>query len=82
MESTTEAFMNFIVQMPDSAYEMPDSAYEMILSICAGLRKVEPSTPEETAYNNALGDVFDFIIENESDYLIPGTVRGGKWVRD
>ncbi len=58
------------------------SAYELILSVCAGLRKVSPSTVEEVAYNNALGDVFDYIIESQSSFLMPGTVRNGKWVRD
>lgn len=58
------------------------SAYELILSLCAGLRKVVPRTEEEIGYNNALGDVFDYIIENQSSYLMPGTVRNGKWARD
>ena len=58
------------------------SAYELILTVCAGLRKVAPRTEEEYAYNNALGDVFDYIIKNQSSYLMPGTVRNGKWTRD
>ena len=57
-------------------------AYELILSLCAGLRKVAPKSAEEFAYNSALGDIFDYIIENESSYLMPGTVRNGKWARD
>lgn len=58
------------------------SAYEVILSLCAGLRKVAPRSAEEVSYNNALGDIFDYIVENESSYLMPGTVRNGKWTRD
>ncbi len=58
------------------------SAYELILSVCAGLGKVVPRTEEEIAYNNALADVFNYVIENESSYLMPGKVRNGKWVRD
>lgn len=57
-------------------------AYENILSVCAGLRIAVPKNNEDIAYNNALGDVFDSIIENEADYLIPGTVSQGKWQRD
>lgn len=58
------------------------SACELILTVCAALRRVVPSSPEDVAYNNALGDVFDYIIENESSCLMPGTIRNGKWVRD
>lgn len=58
------------------------SAYELVLSLCSGLRKVAPRSAEEVAYNNALGDIFDYIVVNESSYLMPGTVRNGKWTRD
>lgn len=58
------------------------SAMELVLSVCAGLRKICPSTSEDIAYNNALGDVFDYIIENEESVLMPGTVRQGKWTRN
>lgn len=58
------------------------SAYEHILSLCAGLRKTCPKTTEEIAYNDALGDVFDWIIETQESVLLPGTARNGKWVRD
>lgn len=58
------------------------SAMELILSVCSGLRKVPAKTPEEEAYNNALGDVFDYIIKNEQDCLMSGTVQGGVWNRE
>lgn len=57
-------------------------AYENILSTCSGLRIVAPKNETEISYNNALGDIFDSIIENEAEYLMPGTVSQGKWRRD
>ena len=44
------------------------NAMELILSVCSGLRKVPAKAPEDIAYNNALGDVFNYIIEHESAY--------------
>lgn len=57
-------------------------AFELILSVCAGLRKYPVTTKAEQGYNDALGDVFDYIIKHESDCLMPGTARNGLWVRD
>ena len=58
------------------------NAMELILSVCSGLRKVPAKAPEDIAYYNALGDVFNYIIEHESAYLMPGTVLNGKWEQD
>lgn len=58
------------------------TVYEDILSLCAGLRKVPARDSKEIAYNNALGDVFDHILAHHADCLLPGTVTGGKWIRD
>lgn len=58
------------------------SRWNLFFHFCAGLRKVSPSTNEDIAYNNALGDIFDYIIESEKSVLMPGAVRNGKWVRD
>ena len=66
----------------DEAKRGRGSAYEHILALCSGLKKVCPQTDVERAYNDALGDIFDYIIDNQSSYLMPGTVRAGKWVRD
>lgn len=66
----------------DTEKKARGNAMELILSVCSGLRKVPAKTPEEEAYNNALGDVFDYIIKNEHDCLMPGTVQGGTWVRE
>ena len=55
---------------------------EMILTVISGMRVVAPSNAEEVAYNNALGDVFDYIIKNEAEHLEPHTLRCGLWVRD
>lgn len=56
--------------------------FEMILTVISGMRKVSPLNAEEIAYNNALGDVFDYIIKNEAEHLEPHTIRCGLWVRD
>lgn len=66
----------------DTEKKARGNAMELILSVCSGLRKVPAKTPEEIAYNNALGDVFDYIIKNEQDCLMPGTVQGGTWVQE
>lgn len=58
------------------------SAFELCLSLLSGLRKVPADNAEDIAYNNALADVFDYIVTNESGSLWPGTVIQGKWVRD
>lgn len=55
---------------------------ERFLTILSGARKVGKLTPEDKAYNNALADIFDFIIENESSAIENHTKRCGKWVRD
>lgn len=46
------------------------------------MRKVPVRSKEDIAYNNALGDVFDYFIENEPEHLYVNTVKQGKWVRD
>lgn len=66
----------------DTEKKARGNAMETILSICSGFRKISAKTPEEIAYNNALGDVFDYIIKNEHDCLMPGTVQGGTWVQE
>jgi len=66
----------------DTEKKARGTAMELILSVCSGLRKVSAKTPEEEAYNNALGDAFNYIIKNESDCLMPGTVRNGTWKRE
>lgn len=58
------------------------SAFELCLSLLSGLRKVPAKNAEDIAYNNALADVFDYIVQNESDSLYASTVKQGKWVRD
>ncbi len=58
------------------------SAFELILSVCAGARKYPVKTERDSGYNDALGDVFDYIIKYEADGLMPGTVRNGLWKRD
>lgn len=55
---------------------------ESFLSLLSGLRKAPVRNEEDIAYNNALGDVFDYYIENEPEHLYVGTVKQGKWVRD
>ena len=58
------------------------SAFELILSICTGARKYPVITAEDEGYNDALGDIFDYIIKNESSCLMPGTKEQGEWKRD
>ena len=53
---------------------------ETILCLLSGLRKNVCKTSEDVAYNNALGDVFDYIIENHP--VLSSTKNQGKWVRD
>lgn len=55
---------------------------ESLLSLLAGLRRGPVRNEEDIAYNNALGDVFDYYIENEPEHLYVSTVKQGKWVRD
>lgn len=55
---------------------------EGVLSLLAGLRRVPVRNKEDIAYNNALGDVFDYYIEKEPEHLYVNTVKQGKWVRD
>lgn len=55
---------------------------ESFLTLLSGLRKVPAITPEDKAYNNALADVYDFILEKEKNNLLDHTVWCGKWVRD
>lgn len=57
-------------------------AFELILSICAGARRYPVIAAEDEGYNDALGDIFDYIIRNESSYLMPGTKEQGEWKRD
>ena len=66
----------------DDRMQAKGMAYELILTVCSGLRKVGIIKPEEVFYNNALGDVFDYIIENCKEYLLPHTVQQGRWKRD
>ena len=56
---------------------------ESFLTLLSGARKVGSFslTAEDKAYNNALADIFDYIIENET-LLLEHTKRCGKWVRD
>lgn len=56
---------------------------ESFLTLLSGLRKngIE-LTPEEEAYNNALADVYDFILEKEKNCLDTHTLWCGKWVRN
>lgn len=55
---------------------------ESFLSLLAGLRRVPARNKEDVAYNNALGDVFDYYIEKEPEHLYVSTVKQGKWIRD
>lgn len=55
---------------------------EGILTLLSGMRKVPVRSKEDIAYNNALGDVFDYFIENEPEHLYVNTIKQGKWVRD
>ena len=57
------------------------SCNETFLTLLSGLRKTV-FTPEDKAYNNALADAFDYIIETQKSCLLEHTVRCGKWVRD
>ena len=58
------------------------SDFEGILTVLSGLRRVPVYTAEDIAYNNALGDVFDHILENNKNNLYQHTVYCGNWVRD
>lgn len=58
------------------------SCNETFLTLLSGLRRVGNLTSEDIAYNNALADAFDYIIETHSSSLLDHTVRCGKWIRD
>lgn len=62
--------------------EIKTSCNELFLALLAGLRKVGNLTNEDMAYNNALADTFDYIIETQKSCLLDFTVRQGKWIRD
>ena len=56
---------------------------ESFLTLLSGLRKNGIDlTPEERAYNNALADAYDFILEKDKTCLYPHTLWCGKWVRN
>ena len=66
----------------DQIKETRISSTEQFLTLLSGLRKVPVITSEDSAYNTALADVFDYFIVNEPNYLRSFTVNQGKWVRD
>ena len=56
---------------------------ESFLTLLSSLRKVGIDlSEEEKAYNNALADVYDIILEKEKNYLYSHTLDCGKWVGD
>ena len=55
---------------------------EHFLTILSGFRKKGQLTDSDKAYNDALADVYDFIIKHEKNNLFQHTVESGKWVRD
>lgn len=56
---------------------------ESFLTLLSSLRKVGIDlSEEEKAYNNALADVYDIILEKEKNCLYSHTLDCGKWVRD
>lgn len=58
------------------------SCNESFLTLLSGLRKTGALSSEDRAYNNALGDAYDYIINNHSNSLLEHTKWCGKWVRD
>lgn len=66
----------------DIRKETRTNANETFLTLLSGLRKTGKPTDEDRAYNNALADVYDYIIETQKGCLLEHTVRCGKWVRD
>lgn len=58
------------------------SCNESFLTLLSGLRKTGILTKEDIAYNNALADAYDFILEKEKSCLLDYTLCCGKWVRD
>lgn len=58
------------------------SCNESFLTLLSGLRKTGILSKEDIAYNNALADAYDYIIEKEAHNLLEHTIRCGKWVRD
>lgn len=58
------------------------SSNELILCLLAGLRKTNVESPEAFGYNEALADVYDYILDAQAENLLPNTVRQGKWIRD
>lgn len=55
---------------------------ESFLTLLSGLRKTGVLSDEDKAYNNALADAYDFILEKEKTCLHTHTLYCGKWVRD
>lgn len=66
----------------DIRKETRTNCNELFLTLLSGLRKTYCTSEEDKAYNNALADAFDYIIETQSKCLLENTVRQGKWVRD
>ena len=56
--------------------------FEYILTLLSGMRIVTPKNNEDISYNNALGDVYDYILNSNSCILLENTVKQGKWIRD
>lgn len=57
------------------------SCNESFLTLLSGLRKTGSLAKEDIAYNNALADAYDFILEKEKTCLHTHTLYCGKWVR-
>jgi len=62
--------------------EVSGRVYEHVLALLSGLRKIPAQSEEDKAYNNALGDTYDSILEAEEKVLLQHTVWCGKWKRD
>lgn len=45
------------------------------------MRKI-PLNNDYKIYNDALGNVYDMILDEYEDYLNKGTLLQGKWIRD
>lgn len=54
---------------------------ECFISKLSGMRKI-PLNNDYKIYNDALGNVYDMILDEYEDYLNKGTLLQGKWIRD
>lgn len=59
-----------------------NAGLETVLGVCDGARKFPVANEYERGYNDALGNIYDYILKYESESLFKSTVKDGLWNRN